>query len=143
MNDLVILLAEDNEAQAMLVKKNLKSAGITNEIIHFWHGGEVLDYLSGKGTVKKLKVHKPYLLLLDIRMPVVDGKEVLEKIKNDGNYKQLPIIMLTTSDDPEDISSCHKLGCSAYIAKPVTYDKFVEAIRNLGLFLKVVSVPRL
>ncbi len=143
MKDLIILLAEDNEAQAMLVESNLRKAGITNEIIHFWHGGEVLDFLFKKGTGPKCEAHTPYLLLLDIRMPVMDGKEVLEKIKYDENLQKLPIIMLTTSDDPEDVNVCHKLGCSAYIAKPVTYEKFVEAIRNLGLFLKVVSVPRL
>jgi CheY-like chemotaxis protein len=143
MEGLVILLAEDNDAQAMLVEKNLRHSGITNEIIHFWHGGEVLDFLCEKGTDPKREAQTAYLLLLDIRMPVMDGKEVLEKIRCDESLKKLPIIMLTTSDDPEDVNVCHKLGCSAYIAKPVTYDKFVEAIRSLGLFLKVVSVPRL
>jgi CheY-like chemotaxis protein len=143
MKDLVLLLAEDNEAQAVLVEKNLRNSGIMNKIIHFWHGGEVLDFLCGKGTGQQRDANTPYLLLLDIRMPVMDGKEVLDRIKYDERLKKLPVIMLTTSDDPGDVDVCHKLGCSAYIAKPVTYEKFVEAIRNLGLFLKVVSVPRL
>jgi CheY-like chemotaxis protein len=78
-----------------------------NKIIHFWHGGEVLDFLCGRGTGPKREAHTPYLLLLDIRRPAMDGKEVLEKIKCDESLMKLPIIMLTTSDDPEDVNFCH------------------------------------
>ena len=143
MKESIILLAEDDESQALIVKMNLAKAGISNEIIHFWHGGEVLEFLKKEGSGKTHKDSARYILLLDIRMPVVDGKEVLEQIKNDKSLRLLPVIMLTTSDAPEDIEYCYEHGCSAYIAKPVTFDKFKEAIKNLGLFIKVVSVPKL
>lgn len=143
MENSIILLAEDDEAQALIVKMNLVKAGISNEIMHFWHGGEILDFLRKNGAEKCRHNQACYLLLLDIRMPVVDGKEVLEQIKKDKNLRKLPVIMLTTSDDPEDINYCYEHGCSAYITKPVTYDKFKEAIKSLGLFIRVVSVPKL
>jgi CheY-like chemotaxis protein len=84
-----------------------------------------------------------YLLLLDIKMPKVDGVEVLRQIKSDPELRKIPVIMLTTTDDPREVDRCHTLGCSSYIAKPVDYDKFVMAIRQLGLFLAIVEVPRI
>ncbi|MBN1600347.1 MAG: response regulator [Chitinispirillaceae bacterium] len=142
MENLIILLAEDDEAQAIIVKRNLKNAGISNKIIHFWHGGEILDFLK-KEALSNHPIDTSYLILLDIRMPVINGKEALQQIKEDAYLRKIPVIMLTTSDDPDDISYCYENGCSAYIAKPVTYDKFKVAINNLGLFIKVVSVPKL
>jgi CheY-like chemotaxis protein len=141
--DLVILLAEDNEGQAFLVKLNLTKAGIHNKLLHFWHGGEVLDFLYRKGTGPFREEDTPYLLLLDIRMPVVDGNQVLKQIKEDTNLRTMPIIMLTTTDDPEEIQFCHTLGCNAYIIKPVDSKKFIETIRTLGLFLMIIEVPNI
>lgn len=82
-----------------------------------------------------------YVLLLDIRMPKMDGTEVLEQIKADPELCKMPVIMITTTDDPREVAHCHELGCSNYVTKPVEYDSFVDAIRQLGLFLAFVQVP--
>jgi CheY-like chemotaxis protein len=81
-------------------------------------------------------------LLLDINMPRVDGVEVLRRLKADPKTDQLPVLMLTTTDDPREVQRCYELGCSSYVTKPVEYDRFVEAVRRLGLFLSIVQVPR-
>jgi CheY-like chemotaxis protein len=83
----------------------------------------------------------PYLLLLDIKMPEVNGVEVLRQLKADPGLKKMPVIMVTTTDDPQDVDRCHELGCSSYVTKPVDYGQFVEAIRRLGLYLLIVEVP--
>ena len=140
-NEVKILLAEDDEGHAALIRKNLKRSGILNDIIHFKDGQETLDYLLGKHPKLKRVSGIPHLLLLDIRMPKVDGVEVLQQVKADPELCKMPVIMITTTDDPREVSKCHALGCSNYITKPIDYDKFVDAIRKLGLFLMVVEVP--
>jgi CheY-like chemotaxis protein len=142
-NEVIILIAEDDEGHASLLRKNLKRAGIDNEIMHFQNGEEVLNFLFNEDANEGRIPDKPYLLLLDIRMPKVDGIEVLRKIKQSPKLKKMPVIMVTTTDDPKEVVTCHELGCNNYIAKPIDYDKFVEAIKQLGMFLKVVLVPRL
>ena len=139
--EVVILIAEDDEGHASLIRKNLKRAGITNEIQHFKDGQEILDFLMGSNNGHHRKSGAAYLLLLDIRMPKVDGVEVLRQVKQDEELRKIPVIMITTTDDPREVENCHKLGCSNYIAKPIDYDKFVESIKQLGLFLMVVEVP--
>ena len=141
--EIIILLAEDDEGHALLIKKNLKRAGITNEILHFVDGQEILNFLFRKGNGSHRKSGIGYLLLLDIRMPKVDGVEVLRQIKEDDELRKIPVTMLTTTDDPREVENCHALGCSNYITKPVDYDKFVVIIRQLGLFLTVVQIPKL
>jgi len=136
-----ILIAEDDLGHAALIRKNLKRSGISNSIIHFKDGQEVLDYLFCKGEPPHRKNGDSYMLLLDIRMPKVDGVEVLRQIKNHSELKKIPVIMITTTDDPREVEKCHKLGCSNYITKPVDYEKFVESIKKLGYFLMVVEVP--
>lgn len=141
--ELKIILAEDDEGHASLIKRNLKRSGLLNEIIHFKDGQETLDYLfQGKQDKEKVK-DVASLLLLDIKMPRVDGIEVLRKVKSDDFLKKMPVIMITTTDDPREIDKCHELGCSNYITKPINYEKFVAAIRKLGLFLMIVEVPDL
>ncbi len=140
--EVVILLAEDDVGHAALIRKNLQRAGLTNHFLHFKDGQETLDFLFQRGEGPQRESGTPYLLLLDIRMPKVDGVEVLRQIKQDAELRKIPAIMLTTTDDPREVENCHSLGCSHYIAKPVDYDKFVEAIRQLGLFLMVVEVPK-
>ena len=141
--DIVILVAEDDEGHALLIKKNLKRAGLSNSMMHFHDGQEILDFLFLKGEGPHRQPGISYLLLLDIRMPKVDGVEVLSKIKGDSTLRSLPVIMLTTTDDPREVEKCHLLGCSNYITKPVDYERFVETIQKLGLFLKVVTIPSL
>jgi len=137
----VILIADDDEGHATLIRKNLARAGIANTIIHFKDGQEISDFLFRQGDGPYRKSNTPYVLLLDIRMPKMDGTEVLKKIKNDPELLKMPVIMVTTTDDPREVAHCHKLGCSNYITKPVEYDSFVNAIKQLGLFLIVVQIP--
>ncbi len=139
--DIVILLAEDDAGHTALIKRNLKRAGLANQMLHFEDGQEILNFLFKTDGGPQRESGTGYLLLLDIRMPKVDGVEVLRQIKQDPELRKLPVIMLTTTDDPREIERCHHLGCSNYIAKPIDYDKFVEAIKQLGLFLMVVEVP--
>jgi CheY-like chemotaxis protein len=139
--DVIILVAEDDEGHANLIKKNLKRAGIVNEVLLFIDGQEIIDFLFRKGDGPHRKSGEAYVLLLDIRMPKIDGVQVLEQIKTDPSLKKLPVIMITTTDDPREIGNCHELGCSNYITKPIDYENFVNAIRQLGLFLSVVQVP--
>ncbi len=142
-NEVVILMAEDDEGHAGLIRKNLTRAGIVNELIHFKDGQEILDYLKRTGSGPHRKSGVAYILLLDIRMPKLDGVEVLEQVKADPELRKIPIIMITTTDDPREVERCHNLGCSNYIAKPIEYESFVNAIRQLGLFLAVVQVPKI
>jgi len=138
--ELLIILAEDDEGHATLIKRNLKRAGLMNAIIHCRDGQEALDFLEKE---KKEEKNLPALLLLDIKMPKVDGIEVLKRVKGDPVLKKMPVIMITTTDDPREIERCHELGCSNYIKKPIDYDNFVDAIRKLGLFLLVVEIPEI
>jgi CheY-like chemotaxis protein len=138
---LVILLAEDDEGHAALVRRNLKRAGIANTIVHVPDGRAALDFVRCEGEHAERTQNVPLLLLLDINMPRLDGIEALRQLKADEETKRVPVIMLTTTDEPREIARCYDLGCSVYIAKPVEYDRFVEAIRQLGLFLQVVQVP--
>ncbi len=139
--ELTIIVAEDDEGHASLITKNLNRAGISNHIMLFKDGQDVLDFLFLKGKGPHREHGKSYLLLLDIRMPKVDGVEVLRQIKTDSELSKMPVIMVTTTDDPREVDNCHKLGCSVYITKPLDYEKFTDAIRKLGLFLKIVSLP--
>lgn len=136
-----ILIAEDDMGHAALIRKNILRAGITNAILHFKDGQELLDFLFKKEDAPHRTTEVSYLLLLDIRMPKVDGVEALKYIKKDKEFRKMPVIMLTTTDDPREVENCHKLGCSNYITKPVDYEKFVDVIKKLGLFLMVVEVP--
>ncbi|MDD5094346.1 MAG: response regulator [Dehalococcoidia bacterium] len=142
--EVTILITEDDEGHARLIQKNLRRSGITNEFIHLKDGQEALDFLFGNGDgISKLRRDSSYLMLLDIRMPKVDGVQVLERMKADEHLKRIPVIMLTTTDDPREIEHCHVLGCNSYVVKPVEYEGFVNAVHQLGLFLSVVEVPRI
>jgi CheY-like chemotaxis protein len=138
---IMIVLVEDDDGHANLVERNLQRAGLANGIHRLKDGQEALDYVQGKGAHAGRPGPHPMLLLLDIKMPRVDGVEVLRQLKSDPQTALVPIIMLTTTDDPREIQRCYELGCSVYISKPVDYQAFVEAINRLGLFLQVVRVP--
>ena len=139
--EVTILVAEDDPGHALLITRNLQRAGIRNLIVHFKDGQEVLDFLFGVSGERRIETGKAYLLLLDIRMPKVDGIEVLREIKRNQQLCSMPVIMVTTTDDPHEIEHCHRLGCSNYVTKPIDYEKFVETIKKLGLFLMVVQLP--
>jgi CheY-like chemotaxis protein len=139
--EVVILVVEDEQAHAELIERNLKRAGVVNEQVWFRDGAAVLDFLRMKGE-KKREPGRAYLVLLDIRMPGIDGVEVLRQVKQDPELRRIPVIMVTTTDDPREVERCHELGCNSYVTKPVDYQQFVEAVRRIGLFLQVVEVPR-
>jgi len=140
--EVIILIAEDDLGHARLIEKNLQRAGLSNTIELFENGQEILDFLLCRGN-RQRSAEATYLLLLDIRMPQVDGIEVLRQIRQFPELRKLPVCMLTTTDDPREVGCCHELGCNNYIVKPVDYDKFADAIRQLGLFISLVEIPDL
>lgn len=138
---LKILLAEDDEGHATLIRRNLERAGVINEIVHAKDGQEALDYLRGEGAHAGGGAQAPMLMLLDINMPRVNGVEVLRAVKSNPETAAMPVIMLTTTDDPREVQRCYELGCSVYLTKPVQYGEFVEAIKRLGMFLEIIKAP--
>jgi CheY-like chemotaxis protein len=134
-----ILIVDDDEGHAILIRENLEAAGLSNQIRHFRDGQAVLDFFFRERPA----LGDSFLVLLDIRMPKVDGIEVLRRLKADPHLRKLPVIMLTTTDDSREIVRCHDLGCNVYMQKPVDYDRFSEAIRRLGGFVPFLQVPRL
>ena len=141
--EVVIIIAEDDDGHARLIEKNFQRAGLRNPVMRFDNGQDVLNFLFGRGDGLKRVADTPYLLLLDIRMPKVDGVEVLRQLKADQDLRKLPVSMLTTTDDPREVDRCHELGCNNYIVKPVDYEKFIETIRQLGLFISLMQVPEI
>ena len=141
--EVVILIAEDDAGHFALIKKNLWRSCIANEILQFKDGQEILDFFFGEGDGPTRKKNAKYVLLLDIRMPKVDGREVLRRMKGDPELRKIPVIMLTTTDEEAEVENCYDLGCSFYIVKPADYNMFMEAVGNLGTFLSLqgVSVP--
>jgi CheY-like chemotaxis protein len=129
--NLITIISDDDEGHTILIKKNLQRVGITNNVVNFKNGEETLQYLNKRKT-NKLN-NNNYLLLLDIRMPKINGIEVLQKIKKDQKLSNIPVIIITTTDDPKEIDLCNKLGCVDYIVKPVDHEKFSKAILSLDL----------
>ena len=138
-----ILITEDDDGHAFLIEDNLRRAGVNALFLRFSDGEEVLKFLSGETTEPKFERGRAYLLLLDIRMPKVDGVEVLRRIKEDPELHKLPVIILTTTDDPREVERCHELHCNNYIQKPVSWERFASAITQLGKFLSLLHLPRM
>ena len=136
-----ILLAEDDPGHARLIEKNLRRSKITNSVITVGDGQQAIDYLFSEGEYAGCTPASPLLMLLDLNMPVLDGYQVLQRMKADERTKRIPVIILTTTDDTREVCRCYDLGCSIYITKPVDYDQFREAIAKLGLFLSIVTIP--
>ena len=133
-----ILLIEDDPGHARLIEKNVRRAGVSNEIQHMVDGTTALQHLFERG--EKVKAD-PVLVLLDLNLPDMSGIDILQRIKADPVMKRTPVIVLTTTDDKMEIQRCYDLGCNVYITKPVEYEGFAAAIRQLGLFLTVMQVP--
>ncbi|MFN3677964.1 MAG: response regulator [Sphingomonas pseudosanguinis] len=135
-----IVMIEDDEGHARLIEKNIRRAGILNDIRHFTDGTTALDYLfhAPDGPAKS----GPAMVLLDLNLPDMSGTDILARIKEEGSpLKRAPVVVLTTTDDKVEIQRCYDLGCNVYITKPVNYENFAQAIRQLGLFLSVIQVP--
>jgi CheY-like chemotaxis protein len=137
-----IVMIEDDEGHARLIEKNIRRAGISNGIRHFTDGTSALDFLFNAPEGPAL--NGPALILLDLNLPDMSGTDILSKIKAEGSpLKRTPVVVLTTTDDKIEIQRCYDLGCNVYITKPVNYESFATAIRQLGLFLSVIQVPEL
>ncbi|SMF76278.1 response regulator [Allosphingosinicella indica] len=134
-----IIMVEDDEGHARLIEKNIRRAGISNDIKHFTDGTSALDYLFNAPEGPAL--NGPGLVLLDLNLPDMSGTDILARIKTEGPLKRTPVVVLTTTDDKVEIQRCYDLGCNVYITKPVNYESFADAIRQLGLFLSVIQVP--
>lgn len=132
-----ILLAEDDDGHARLLERDLEAAGVRNPLIRFRTGIEAWNYIFGKGD-PCLKSGKPYLLLLDIRMPLMNGIELLRRVKSDRRYSSIPAAMLTTTDDPKEIQRCHDLGCDNFLLKPVDAARLAELFNLPRLSVKQV-----
>ncbi|HEY8899752.1 MAG TPA: response regulator [Chthoniobacterales bacterium] len=139
-SDVVILITDDDPGHVRLIERNLKRSGLRNPVERFENGQEILDFLFCRGRRQRARDLR-YLLLLDVRMPQVDGVETLRRIKSDPELKKLPVIMLTTTDDPREVERCHALGCNTYIVKPVDSERFFETINLLGQFIALMQVP--
>ncbi|MHC4103699.1 MAG: response regulator [Planctomycetota bacterium] len=135
-----ILIAEDNKKHFELIRKNLLMAGVCNKVLNFADGREIVNFLfdMNEGFERQHNFHE-YILLLNLNLPKVDGVKVLQKIKQDMQFRKIPVIILTATDDQNIIDRCYNLGCSTYIVKPAEHQDFEETIQKLGCFLSVVE----
>lgn len=140
-NPVTIIMIEDDEGHARLIEKNIRRAGVNNEIIPFATGVEALDYLLGPDRSGEVSAHRHLLVLLDLNLPDMTGIDILELVKENMHTKRTPVVVLTTTDDEREIQRCYDLGANVYITKPVDYENFANAIRQLGLFFSVMQVP--
>jgi CheY-like chemotaxis protein len=135
IRDKVILLVEDNPDDEALAMRALKRSHISNEIVVAHDGVEALDYLFGTGIYAGRDTSlKPAVILLDLKLPRIDGIEVLRRLQEDESTRLLPVVVLTTSNEEKDILTSYKLGCNSYIRKPVDFIQFAEAVRQLGMY---------
>lgn len=140
--EIEILLVEDNSNDAELTIRALRKNNITNNIIHLKDGAVAVDFLFGKGEFVKRDINnKPKIVLLDLKMPKVDGLEVLRKIKSDELTKKIPVIVLTSSRENPDIEKAYSLGANSYIVKPVDFDGFAKVITELGMYWVLLNQP--
>jgi CheY-like chemotaxis protein len=136
-----ILLAEDDPNDIELTLNALKDYNLANEVVVARDGAEALDFLLRRGQFSDRPLENPILILLDLKMPKVDGLEVLRQIKTNPELKQIPVVVLTSSREDKDIINSYNLGVNAYVVKPVVFDEFVEAVKQLGLFWVLVNEP--
>jgi CheY-like chemotaxis protein len=137
-----ILIVEDEPAHAELIETKLRRGGLGNPIVHLPDGQAALDCLRSQGSYADRDRDASLLMLLDLNMPGVDGAQVLAEVKADAALRKIPVIVLTSTDDPGEVESAYDLGCNAYVTKPVPYDQFVGTIRSLGQFVTLLAVPK-
>lgn len=134
-NEIEILIVEDNPNDAEMALRALKKNNLTNKVLIVGDGEEALEFVFAKGKFSgSEEAHRPKIILLDLKLPKIDGLEVLEAIKNNPNTQAIPIIVLTSSKEEMDMVESYRLGVNSYIVKPVDFDKFVDAVRDLGLY---------
>ena len=133
--EVILVLAEDDDGHAELIQRNLLRSGLTNQIHRVRDGMEAWEFLNSGAP------NNGFLLLLDLSMPRMDGVTLLKQMKASPALSMVPVIILSTTDDPREIERCYALGCNVYVTKPVDYDAFMDAVRRLGLFLQIVQTP--
>lgn len=142
MTELVtIVMIEDDEGHALLIEKNIRRAGVRNEIVHFSDGTSALEYLFSADGQPEARAGRSLLILLDLNLPDMSGVDILKRLKASDQLRRAPVVVLTTTDDSHEIQRCYDLGCNVYITKPVNYESFAHSIRQLGLFFSVIQVP--
>lgn len=135
----VILLVEDNADDEALTRRALKKNNISNDLVVARDGVEAIDYLFGTGVHAGRGVATPTLILLDLKLPKVDGLEVLRRMRDDPRTRLLPVVVLTSSKEEQDLVRSYRLGANSYIRKPVNFEQFIEAVRQLGLYWLVLN----
>ena len=141
INNVEILLVEDNPNDAELTLRALKKQNLTNNIYHARDGAEALDFIFAKGEFANRNMDVVKVILLDIKLPKVDGIEVLRRIRADLQLGKTPVVMLTSSNEDRDIVESYNLGVNSYIVKPVAFDKFMEAVCEIGLYWMILNKP--
>jgi len=139
--DTTVLIAEDDDGHAALIEKNLRRAGMGKPCHRLRDGQEALEYFLGLGNMPQGKTAHGYLLLLDINLPRVNGIEVLRRMKEHEMLRRVPVLMLSTTDNPQEVEACHSIGCNFYLTKPTDPEAFAQAINCLGSFLDILTVP--
>ena len=136
-----IIMIEDDEGHARLIERNIRRSCVNNEIIPFTNGTDAMNYLFGADGSGLVNKGQALLILLDLNLPDMTGIDILKQVKENTFLKSAPVVILTTTDDSQEIKRCYELGCNVYITKPVNYESFANAIRQLGLFFSVIQVP--
>ncbi len=136
-----ILLAEDDEKDIELTLKTLEEYNLANETVVVRDGVEALDYLYSRGNFSERPGGNPVVIMLDLKMPRMNGIQVLRSLKEDEKLKQIPVVVLSSSSEERDLEECYKLGINGYVIKPVRFDKFVETIRQIGIFWALINEP--
>lgn len=136
-----IVMIEDDAGHARLIEKNVRRAGVSNEIIPFANGTDALNFLFGPDGSGDVSSGRQLLILLDLNLPDMSGIDILQKVKSNPHTRRSPVVVLTTTDDSREIQRCYDLGTNVYITKPVNYESFANAIRQLGLFFTVMKIP--
>ncbi len=136
-----IIMIEDDEGHARLIERNIRRSGINNDIVPFTNGTAAVNYLFGRDGTGLEHKGRALLILLDLNLPDMTGIDILRRLKENRYLKTAPVVVLTTTDDSQEIKRCYDLGCNVYVTKPVNYDSFANAIRHLGLFFSIIQVP--
>jgi len=139
-DEVTILIADDDDGHAILIQESLEDSGVDNPIVRFVDGEDIWNFLSSKTDNPKFEPETKYLILLDIRMPKMDGVDVLRNIKGSEHLANIPVIMLTTTDNPREIKECYELGCNSYITKPIDIIEFEGVVKSLGVFIKSIQI---
>jgi CheY-like chemotaxis protein len=144
MNEVEVLLVEDNPNDAELTLRALKKNNLANKLVHVKDGAEAIDFVFAEGAFKRRKVESaPKVVLLDLKLPKVDGIEVLRRIKSDERTKTIPVVVMTSSREDRDLTECYELGVNGYVVKPVEFEDFVRAVSEMGFYwLLLNETPR-